>query len=431
MVETTPRKHHRWLWIVLAVLIGMPAGLIVILRVLFAANALRPEQLKLPAGIMSAKLEVTTASLTRSAVEKPKEASVVASANTDSSALFNVCTAEIGVSNWNVAFGHAAQPGARLSPDQIRWLVENQKIIENIIQLASTGRVPAKVEQALMDDNDLYFHSVPTFDYDRFDGILAAECYRRRSSGDDKGAAEALRAIHRLARSYGEINLISFLSALHLQRTAVWELSGWMTNEAMTPAAARLVRERIAGQALGLADYRKVLEIDYRRSRARMVQLLNGPFADLARDKGNLPREESGSSLSLVANLVDRPLRTIEGTLGAIMMKSHASGILDQFDAEYRRKFNSIDQIEINSINSNDSSETLWNLVLFQLNMAGLGLIAGDSADVTDPYSGKPLTLVHEPDGAVLIYSVGQNLRDEKGGGDDVKLLIKSGNGGK
>lgn len=433
MDEKKPRRR-RWLWIVGGIIFGPPLLIALILILMIQTHGLRADQIQAPAQLMSVKPEAVTQSAPGS---KPLTfADYFEKADgKDAAAIYRKYESTFLDKMWrekNVVLNRKA--GDPLTGDQVRWLIENREMVDDLLRMASLSTKPFMTyEQAAgrkMSDQLPLPNYLGLQDSVR---ILTAEARRRRDAGDLNGAADALLSVQPMAQATREPVLISHLVALQMQTMANKELGAWISEGNVPPDIARRIQDQLSKQAIGLPDFRKAAEIEYAGMRNDFVYMLNNPIGDtIRREFGK--RNPEDKSASLGALFWRHPVEFVAGGAMLVGAKANASTIVDRYDALYTGMFESIDkntrfernEQEMKILNVPYSPKfNVWNVdeartrtntnaAFLRLDLAGLNVASGAAVGEKDPFNNDPLKTVSEG-GATMIYSVGPDLKDDRG----------------
>ncbi|MEN6626783.1 MAG: hypothetical protein ABFD69_11215 [Candidatus Sumerlaeia bacterium] len=437
-------RQRKWMWVMFGVFIVIPALIAIALSIAFRVNALRPGQIKPPAGMLK---HIALDASPSSATDTKTSATLVSSNAKDATAIWDKWAPKLADSKWQekITLWRPDQP---MTEEQKRWLLDNQELIADAIRLANLGGLPMMTcEEALeRDRKDFQYLTYPSIKMVMgFQGlcrIVSAESHRRMAEGDVNGAVEALMAVHPLAQSYREPDEMHYLVSIAMQSIGNRELSWWLANGSIPADAGARIRKQLEASEIGPAQFRRVMEYRYESAREDLVRELDGSLLDLIgyrtryrihmdmyqefyKKLGN--NEEPGEIP--VPVIYDRfrefPLRTtgflLGGTGESVFKKASGSRLVDQMDNDYQAMFNAIDNNTPLSNSRFQFANTLematrsrTNAANHELNLGGLDLLAGGGEERIDPFTAKPLKTIQETE-STLIYSLGPDLQDQRG----------------
>lgn len=431
MMNVNNKCRRRWPWVLLGVIVGAPAVLVLVLQITFSANKLRPDQLEPPSGL-SAGSHAKPAGKPPRKLEDCLSSAEAADIYTKWAAKFT------NEKEWLEHGPTGRRAGEPLTADQVKWLLENRELIDDLMRLAKTK--PAIESHDQLAPGDLALIKLMEKEFIIFQGfsrILSAEGRRRRDAGDFTGAAEALLAINPLAKSVSEPTLLGELVAIAMQAHSSLELADWLHDPSMTPEFAKLLRARFGESAVGAADFRRYLERDYAFKRDETVRLLSGSLANLIQYHTdlvlNLKEPVPALKKGLLDHFYERPgqttLKVAWGTWQAVVAKSRAASLVDHMDASYGGMLSAIDtnrnlpEIDFKNMpyferialpNYQEAlTRTDVSAANVNLGVAGLDAVLGNQTTATDPFANEPLKTV-QADDEITIYSVGPDRTDQR-----------------
>lgn len=426
--------------------IGVFAALVFIgfltIRALFVVRAVRPNQMQPPAGMLALRIDP---SQPLAPVPGDYNKFLSASPNTTAATIYTKYADKYSSHDaWTTWPLERWTPRRPLSADQAAWLAANQEFISDLEKLAAAGGVPmASCEQAIANEQNyaglvfmLNQTPIPELSIFRYGAVmLAAESRRLRTNGDMSRAAECLLAIYPLSGSIREPGTLNHLIAMAMQNTANEELAQWIGSGDFPVELSRSFQECIAADAVTLANYRRILDVEYCCGRNYLIAALNGPVGDLAIfnvlievAKGtSRNRKTPPENGNIVAQSAGAVKWQVGAWIEAAKMKANASSIVERYDANYRKLVNSINNNQSTTMRQSDNpldiiipnepetrTRTLFTEAKAGLISKGLGLLAANTADQIDPFTGNPMNAIRETT-STLIYSIGPDYSDQRG----------------
>ncbi|MEN6626313.1 MAG: hypothetical protein ABFD69_08820 [Candidatus Sumerlaeia bacterium] len=424
--------------------IGVLAALVFIgflaIRALFVVRAVRPNQMQPPATMLALRIP----SQPLAPVSSDYNQFLLASPNKTAATIYTKYapkySSQDAWTTWPLKNWRPPQP---LAADQTAWLAANQEFIIDLETLASAGGIPmASCEQAIANERNntgivFVFNQTPIPELSIFHFgavMLAAECRRLRTNGEMSRAAECLLAIYPLSRSIREPGTLNHLIAIAMQNTANEELGQWIGTGNFPAEFNQRFQERITADAITLANYRRILDVEYCCGRNYLIAALNGPVGDLvifnvlielakgtSRNRKTPP--ENGNIVAQSAGVVKWQ---VGAWIEAAKMKANASSIVERYDANYMKLAQSINNQPITMQQSDDPldiiipnepetrTRTLITEAKAGLVSEGLGLLVGSNANQNDPFAQKPMNAIRETT-STLIYSIGPDYADQRG----------------
>ncbi|MEN6624922.1 MAG: hypothetical protein ABFD69_01700 [Candidatus Sumerlaeia bacterium] len=411
----------------------VPFLVIFVLKIVFAANAIRPDQLQPPKEIVSIEaVAPAVAAPSKPAPDYPDF--VAAGPNRTAAAFLTKYMPEFTEKKRTIWTGWQA-PGylnaPRFSADLVsrQWLLDHAEFVNDLIGLAKAGGLPTTTaEQAFgfmlqgirffprPDNSMLPRHS--------FTRTLIAESRRRRDSGDPAGAAEALAATYVLEHSTSEPYLSDIYSAAYNQTEAHRELAAWIEDGGIQPDLARRIRASIMATSTTLEHYRRLVELDCLDTRMRLIDHINSPLGDIyGRKLGSLLNKKAIQDANVAYAAGAYVGFMAQSAYTAVMTKSTASRKVEQFDADVKALLKCVENDELSPpvakelFGFNESEGRMrikTNLAFMSVNIAALDMITSSSPTMLDPFTRRPLLRVDDTSGT-LIYSVGPDMKDQHG----------------
>ncbi|MCE5229566.1 hypothetical protein LLG95_08220 [bacterium] len=343
-----PRR--RMAWIGLAILLGVPALAIMILKAIFTVQSIPQErmtppadlvQIKVPAGAAPIRLDTSDQSKT---VKQYLEFIKARRPSSPAVGIYEKWLPQFESDAFKKDFGALFEgwlSNRPLTPGQTQWLMEHRDLIDDLFRLAGTEAATISFEDALACNQvQLWRLEWPVMRFDSCGArILIAESRRRRDAGDPAGAVDAIEAVERLARSFGRPLLQNQQVAARLT-TLAFDAYGYWIEDSMPPETARRVREHLVQYAP--ADFRPHFELEYRRERELFIAGLSSPFGKIFENQ--LHRAgyggDIGDPIGIAADAKMNYLNTVgffkTAVWTSVNIKANASRLLDEFDANYR-----------------------------------------------------------------------------------------------
>lgn len=437
MEEKPPAPRHPRLWILLGTLAFVPFLVIFVLKIVFAANAIRPDQLQPPKEIVSVIPDVrpVAAVVTQPSKNLPEYPDFVAAGpNRTAAAFLTKYMPEFSEKKRTIWAGWQA-PGyllaSRFSADLVsrQWLIDHAEFVNDLIELAKAGGLPTTTtEQALgfMLQGIRFFprpgnSMLPLISITR---TLIAESRRRRDSGDPDGAAEALAAAYVLNRSTSEPYLSDIYSAAYSQTEAHRELAAWIEDGGIQPDLARRIRASIMATSTTLEHYWRLVELDCLDTRMRLIEHINSPLGEIyGRKLGSLLNKKAIQDANVAYAAGAYVGFMAQSAYTAVMTKSTASRKVEQYDADVKALLKCVENDELSlpvakelfGFNESEGRMRIkTNLAFMSVNIAALDMITSSSQTMIDPFTHRPLLRVDDTSGT-LIYSVGPDMKDQHG----------------
>lgn len=457
--EKPIRKRRRWPWIVLAILLGIPACALIVLKMIFVVHSIPKDLMRPPAVMLRIKPTATAPTTTitlpdqlDTSYEKYREASqqvyiaLEKAKHPDSEALrlyekWRPFMNEFSASKiYSEVFDHWG-PDQPLNEKQVKLLLAHQDFIRDMLRMAKFGGFPGVTceEAAAMTDAQISAlgrcyspgnHAVFI--------MLAAESRRLRDAGDPAGAAEMLMAINPLAESIGEPFLGHQVGETYPKSVGLAAIENWMQHS-MPPETAKKLRDELAGRRP--IDPRRGWETMWRAERYQAVNLLSRSAWEIfkirsgARDK---------SVYDILADCTETPLNLFRvygyGMAQSIDLKSSADRSIQDLDRFYSNIIEHsapgagldwTDRLTADILARKYSNYVMEGvpdyidlprrIAIFQsrlnMDLIALDQIAGraDAAPdaFTDPFNhGRPFKRIDQTT-ATLIYSIGPDRTDD------------------
>ncbi len=323
------------------ILLAPIVAIVVVLKIIFVANAIPKERLSPPPDLAQLKPRPETKSIVSFNKPYMNYEDFIRAKEPQSQVI------EI-YSNWSKRYEagkdeyskiwldwNARQP---FSDAQKRWL-ETQ--IEDLIKIAAADGLPkVKCEDVLTSE---YVFRIGTPDNLFYMTRLLAKGSRcRRELGDERGAAEALLAIGPIANTSTEPYLVDYFFSFFIGRSMRdFELSHWLEASPPKPEIARMLRDRLAatGDSQPL-DFHRQLELEYRIQRGSLISTLQQSYPDLFLHEYKMDHHEAQGAVDpwyILDQFASHPIDTVQdcsvAAVHSIGDKSYARSTLDEFEA--------------------------------------------------------------------------------------------------
>lgn len=452
------RKWRRWAWIILAIMFGVPACTLFILKIVFISHAIPKDQLQ-PASAML-KIKPATTAL-KATIDPPDQRNMPWEQYLEASQLVYIAIGkaknpaseslhiyekwrpfvnEFGPKKFGDLFGkwRLDQP---LNAEQTKWLLEHQDFIKDMVRMAKTGGMPSVTceEAAAMKDEEIakLGRCHPWGNYYIVFQIFAAESRRLRDVGDPAGAAEMILAINPLAESIGEPFYGCQIAEMGEKTRGLAAIENWVQTS-MPPEIAKKLRDDLA--SWHPIDLRRGWEIEYRSERYEAIAMLNRPAWDIFK---SCSQAQDKNVYEIFTDFTTSPMNSFRnysyGMLRSIELKSSADASIQGLDRFYRdvidhsapdadlgwpEKISSdikAGKYSIYVLARVPNLDTSWRQAIFQsrvnMDLTALDQIAkSEAAPVTrtDPFNhGQPFKKIDEP-AATALYSIGPDRKDDR-----------------
>lgn len=448
-----PRRWRKWLWILLAIFVGVPVVVITLAQIMFAAHSIPKELLTPPPKALTIKPEPARAPLAINwqSWREPANYNNVRKQyleffkSRDPKAV-NLALLEkwqtwmsdgLMQTRINGPFG-AWEAGHPLNDAQAKWLREHQEFINDMIKMANAGGFPKLTceEAAAFSDKNLAERMNPYFTvFHSLALTLAAEARRRQDAGDLAGAAEIILAMSRFGRSIDEPALMDLAISYNSFGAASSVSLEKLAQSGLPPELAKMLRDEF--DSIPREDYRRQLEIEYRGLRHNYVQILNGPFLGVFIRQMSMEtlftRDAESYNQYLRGHTIDCLAASFVPAVHAAQIKGSADNIIEHIDENFMTSMEHYKPENFWNPDKNYFQFKLPNPYIHDeffavfpetaktvrarrnLALAGLDIVLGGNTNSTtriDPFTGTPLKVIEKPD-EILIYSVAPDRRDD------------------